>query len=223
VTLEGEEARTGVKRKREDDEDDIPSVEMIRWKRLKEVDISQQLKEMIGPEAKFRGQQEGLVGARVTGDHERGQPGFGHHRDGRWEDDVIPIARAESERGDDDRGSPIEVIGGEFTRAMYGIGDFQYPMGWQPTGAHGLGSIRTARVGHHSVVCAKLEEYLALAKIIIYSSSIVAIKALGEELGYPTYYADVGSKAEKKQIRQRWESGEERVVVASNAFGLGID
>ena len=40
VTLEGEEARTGVKRKRKDDEDDIPSVEMIRWKRLKEVDIS---------------------------------------------------------------------------------------------------------------------------------------------------------------------------------------
>jgi hypothetical protein len=40
VTLEGEEARIGVKQKREDNEDDIPSVEMIRWKRLREVDIS---------------------------------------------------------------------------------------------------------------------------------------------------------------------------------------
>lgn len=37
------------------------------------------------------------------------------------------------------------------------------------------------------------------------------------------YYAEVGTEAEKKQIRRRWESGEERVVVASNAFGLGID
>jgi hypothetical protein len=65
-----------------------------------------------------------LAGARVTGNHERGQPGIGHHGDGRWEDDVIPIARAESERGDDNRGGPVEVVGREFTRAMYGIGDF---------------------------------------------------------------------------------------------------
>ena len=68
-----------------------------------------------------------------------------------------------------------------------------------------------------------LEEYPAPVKIIIYGSSITAIKELGKKLEYPTYYADVGSEAEKKQIRRRWKSGEERVVVASNAFGLGID
>ena len=38
VTSEGGETRSGVNRKREDDEDDIPSVEMIRWKRLRDVD-----------------------------------------------------------------------------------------------------------------------------------------------------------------------------------------
>ena len=73
------------------------------------------------------------------------------------------------------------------------------------------------------LVAQKLKEYLALAKIIIYSSSIKAIKELSKELDCPTYYANVGSEAEKKQIRQRWESGEERVVVASNAFRLRID
>ena len=73
------------------------------------------------------------------------------------------------------------------------------------------------------LVAQKLEEYLALAKIIIYSSSIKAIKELGKELDYPTYYANVGSEVEKRQIRQRWESGEERVVVATNAFRLGIN
>ncbi|KFY68109.1 hypothetical protein V496_01286 [Pseudogymnoascus sp. VKM F-4515 (FW-2607)] len=67
MTLEADETKSGVKRKREDGEDDIPSVEMIRWKRLREVDISQQLKEMIGPEAEFRGQQEPALRAIIKG------------------------------------------------------------------------------------------------------------------------------------------------------------
>ncbi|KFZ25255.1 hypothetical protein V502_00269 [Pseudogymnoascus sp. VKM F-4520 (FW-2644)] len=122
-------------------------------KLLREVDIGQQLKEMIGLEAGV----SWSAGARVTGDHERGQPSIGHYGDGRREDDVIPIAGAESERGDDDCGGPIEVVGGEFTRAMYGTRNLQYPMGYQPTGAHGPGGIRAARVGHHSVVCTVFE------------------------------------------------------------------
>lgn len=77
------------------------------------------------------------AGARVTGSHEMGQPGIGHHGNGMWEDDVIPIARAESGRGDDDCGGPIEVVGGEFARAMYRIRNFQYPIRWQATGVHG--------------------------------------------------------------------------------------
>ena len=38
-----------------------------------------------------------------------------------------------------------------------------------------------------------------------------------------TYYADVGNSKEKDEIQQQWGSGNGRVVVASNAFGLGID
>lgn len=55
----------------------------------------------------------------------------------------------------------------------------------------------------HNLVAQKLEEYPVLAKIIIYSSSIEAIKELGKELEYPMYYAKVGSEAEKKKICQR--------------------
>ncbi|KFZ18550.1 hypothetical protein V501_01161 [Pseudogymnoascus sp. VKM F-4519 (FW-2642)] len=67
MTSEADETKSGVKRKREDGEDDIPSVEMIRWKRLREVDIRQQLKEMIRPEAEFRGQQEPALRAIMKG------------------------------------------------------------------------------------------------------------------------------------------------------------
>lgn len=73
------------------------------------------------------------------------------------------------------------------------------------------------------LVAQKLEEYLALAKVIIYCSSIVRIKELGKELDCSMYYTKVGSEAEKKQIHWQQESREERVVVASNAFGLGIN
>ncbi|KFZ22776.1 hypothetical protein V502_02745, partial [Pseudogymnoascus sp. VKM F-4520 (FW-2644)] len=69
----------------------------------------------------------------------------------------------------------------------------------------------------------KLQEYPSPAKIIIYSSSIHTIKELGKQLGYPMYYAEVGSEKEKAQIQQRWENGSKQVVICSNAFGLGID
>jgi superfamily II DNA helicase RecQ len=69
----------------------------------------------------------------------------------------------------------------------------------------------------------KLEEYPAPAKMIIYSNSIDTIEELGGRLGYPMYYAGVGSEQEKARIQQRWENGTERVAICSNAFGLGID
>jgi superfamily II DNA/RNA helicase len=68
-----------------------------------------------------------------------------------------------------------------------------------------------------------LEQYPAPAKVIIYSSSIETIKALGERLGYPMYFADVGSEKQKAYIQQQWENASQRVMICSNAFGLGID
>jgi hypothetical protein len=73
------------------------------------------------------------------------------------------------------------------------------------------------------LISQKLQEYPSPAKMIIYSNSIRTIQELGEELGYPMYYADVGSEKEKAQIQQRWENATERVAICSNAFGLGID
>jgi RecQ family ATP-dependent DNA helicase len=69
----------------------------------------------------------------------------------------------------------------------------------------------------------KLEEYAAPAKIIIYSSSIVTTQEVSSALDCHAYYRDVGDAAVKDEIRKAWESADGRVVVATNAFGLGID
>jgi superfamily II DNA helicase RecQ len=73
------------------------------------------------------------------------------------------------------------------------------------------------------LVAKKLEQYLAPAKIIVYSSSIETIQELGGALDCHMYYADIGSAKEKDEIQQKWGQADGRVVVASNAFGLGID
>jgi superfamily II DNA helicase RecQ len=69
----------------------------------------------------------------------------------------------------------------------------------------------------------KLEEYAAPAKIIIYSSSIVTTQEVSSALDCHAYYRDVGDAAVKDEIRKAWESADGRVVVATNAFGLGIN
>jgi hypothetical protein len=56
------------------------------------------------------------------------------------------------------------------------------------------------------LISEKLQEYPSPAKMIIYSNRIRTIQQLGEELGYPMYYADVRSEKEKAQIQQRWEN-----------------
>ena len=52
------------------------------------------------------------------------------------------------------------------------------------------------------LVAEKLQQYLALAKIIVYSSSIETIKELGskEALDCYMYYAEVGNAEEKDYI-----------------------
>jgi ATP-dependent DNA helicase RecQ len=69
----------------------------------------------------------------------------------------------------------------------------------------------------------KLEECPAPAKIIIYSSSIVTTQEVSDALDCHAYYRDVGDAAVKDEIRKAWENADRRVVVATNAFGLGID
>jgi len=69
----------------------------------------------------------------------------------------------------------------------------------------------------------KLAEYAAPAKIIIYSSSIVTTQEVSCALDCHAYYREVGDAAVKDEIRKAWESADGRVIVATNAFGLGID
>jgi flavodoxin len=55
------------------------------------------------------------------------------------------------------------------------------------------------------LVAEKLQEYLAPAKIIVYSSNIKTIKELASEgaLNCYMYFADVGSAKEKDRIQQQ--------------------
>jgi RecQ family ATP-dependent DNA helicase len=69
----------------------------------------------------------------------------------------------------------------------------------------------------------KLQQYPTPAKIIIYSSSIDSIEEIGAKLGCHIYHANIGSPEVKSRIQEQWGRAEGRVVVASNAFGLGID
>jgi superfamily II DNA helicase RecQ len=50
------------KRKRPAD-DDMQEVRQVRWKRLREVDIKEELKQMLGKKARFRGLQEPILKA----------------------------------------------------------------------------------------------------------------------------------------------------------------
>ena len=61
------------------------------------------------------------------------------------------------------------------------------------------------------------------SKIIIYSSSIVTTQEMSSALDCHAYYRDVGNAAVKDDIRKAWESADGRVIIATNAFGLGID
>jgi RecQ family ATP-dependent DNA helicase len=69
----------------------------------------------------------------------------------------------------------------------------------------------------------KLEEYPTPAKIIVYSSSIVTTQQLSAAMNCHAYYRDVGDSQVKDDIRKEWEGAHGRVIIATNAFGLGID
>ena len=78
-------------------------------------------------------------------------------------------------------------------------------------------------VAVYQLVKAKLEEYPAPAKIIIYSSSIATTQEVRSVLHYYAYYHDIRNAAVKDEIRKAWESADRRVIVATNAFRLGIN
>lgn len=69
----------------------------------------------------------------------------------------------------------------------------------------------------------KLEQYGAPSKIIVYGGTIARTKELSDALDCHEYYREVGDREEKEEIMERWQHGDGRLIVATNAFGLGID
>jgi superfamily II DNA helicase RecQ len=59
--------------------------------------------------------------------------------------------------------------------------------------------------------------------IIVYAGSINAVKRLAQELGCPMYHSKSGTQAQKERLLQRLKEGKEKVIVATNGLGLGVD
>jgi superfamily II DNA helicase RecQ len=74
-----------------------------------------------------------------------------------------------------------------------------------------------------TLVQQKLQQYPSPGQIVLYCRSIKQCRRLGELLHCPMYFREVGSKDEKKEILKKLVQSKERVFVATNALGLGID
>ncbi|KAK3617752.1 hypothetical protein LTR22_026629 [Elasticomyces elasticus] len=73
------------------------------------------------------------------------------------------------------------------------------------------------------LVAAKKEQYASPGQIVVYCGPVVHAEALAQVLGCSVFHAKVGSEEEKGRVGRRFTSGDERVITATNAFGLGID
>ena len=60
------------------------------------------------------------------------------------------------------------------------------------------------------------------ARFIVYSTSIDQCKAIAKKLGCKAYYATIDSM-EKAEILEEWICGDQRVIVATGALGMGVD
>ncbi|KAI1607822.1 P-loop containing nucleoside triphosphate hydrolase protein [Exophiala viscosa] len=60
-------------------------------------------------------------------------------------------------------------------------------------------------------------------RVIVYVNSREDARILASELGCESFYSDLGSIEEKEQVTARWRDGVHRVIVATSAFGAGVD
>jgi ATP-dependent DNA helicase RecQ len=78
-----------------------------------------------------------------------------------------------------------------------------------------------------NVVCrliqGKLAQYPAPAKIIVYGGTIKRTTELSRVLNCHEYYCKVSDYKKKKEIIERWQHRNRRLIVVTNVFGLGID
>jgi superfamily II DNA helicase RecQ len=69
---------------------------------------------------------------------------------------------------------------------------------------------------------AALSERYQTGKVIVYGGTIERVEELGAMLGCPIYHANVADAAGKTEILRRWMQ-DGRVIVATNALGVGLD
>jgi RecQ family ATP-dependent DNA helicase len=69
----------------------------------------------------------------------------------------------------------------------------------------------------------KLEKYPAPSKIVIYGGSVEQTEAIGEALRCPIYHRSVDDRAGKARRMKELREGKHRVIVATNALGMGVD
>ena len=91
-------------------------------------------------------------------------------------------------------------------------------------------SYRISTVAHHSkedsAVVQEVESQLAThpnGRVIVYSGQINQVERLGRMLGCPVFHSKVASKKDKLQIVGDWKEEGGRVIVGTNALGLGLD
>lgn len=61
------------------------------------------------------------------------------------------------------------------------------------------------------------------ARVIVYAVTRRDVNALADVLDGLPYYSDSGTAEEKTEQLQRWVDGSRTVMVATGAFGLGVD
>jgi superfamily II DNA helicase RecQ len=73
------------------------------------------------------------------------------------------------------------------------------------------------------LVDAKRRQYPPATQIIVYCRSVKETKRLGKLLGCIAYYMEMGTVEQKARMVRRFTSGQEKLVTATNALGLGLD
>jgi len=73
------------------------------------------------------------------------------------------------------------------------------------------------------LVDAKRKQYPSAVQIIVYCRTVKETKHLGKLLECAAYFMEVGTDEEKARIVRRFTSGQEKLITATNALGLGLD
>lgn len=69
----------------------------------------------------------------------------------------------------------------------------------------------------------QLQQMSSPGQVILYCKSVKQCQHMGQILGCPTYFREVGSLDEKQAILTQLVKQQIQVIAATNALGLGID